>query len=433
MKFRPRLFLSLLIIALFPGTLFPAAPLPRSVSPSRQFIIYGGDVELRGAVSDLAERTKSELLTALHRSDKWSVPILLNLQFPQANVPETPISQLRFSQTGVGLKIQLDLIVTNPVDVPDMQRELLRALLVEMIYRNRPQTPAGTEYTQAPPWLMEGVLARSGMVRDQAANDLLRDALATGNVMGLTTVLEQRPQLLDAPMRVIYRAYASALLQLLLDQPEGAAGLNSYIDSLPDAATDSLTELQRRFPALADDAKAKILWRAAVARAASRTNQDLVLGFDETERRLTELLSTSIPGSTKKSKPVKLEEFGREKPTRLQVPALRIMGENLALLAANAHPLLHSLVGEYQEIVQRLAARKTGKASQRFAALKKMREQLDQRVSDMTDYLNWYEGTQIGQKSNAFGGYIKAASESENARHRRDPLSVYLDAIEAQF
>ena len=68
----------------------PAAPLERSISPSRQFIIFGGNRILRSAVSDAAERVKSRLLALLQSRDRWSVPILLNLQRPQANAPEVP-------------------------------------------------------------------------------------------------------------------------------------------------------------------------------------------------------------------------------------------------------------------------------------------------------------------------------------------------------
>ncbi len=411
----------------------PAAPLPHSVSPSRQFILYGSDVRLRGAVSDLAERTKSDLLKVLQRRDNWSVPIILNLQFPQANVPELPASELHFSQTGVGLKIQLDLTVTNPIDIPAMQRELVRALFVEMIYRNRPGIPAGTEYSAAPAWLVESILSRGGSGPDESANDLLRDAVASGQVMPLSNLLQQRPELLDASMRKIYRAYANALLQLLLDQPGGAAKLNGFIDGLPDGGVDQLTELQRLFPDLADEEKAAVLWKTAIARAATATRQDFLLTFDETERRLTDLLQRQIPGATKKAKPIKVEDLGQTKPTALQVPELRMAGENLLLLAATAHPLLHPIVGDYQDIVQRLAARKNGHARQRFAALKETRARLNRRVSDMADYMNWYEGTQLGEKSRDFRSYFKAAAGSDDAPHRRDPLSVYLDTIEAQF
>jgi len=76
------------------------AALPEhSVSPSRQFIVYGGDPLLRGAVSQLAERTKSNLLSLLGRPDQWKTAIVINLQTPKANLPEVAPVDLRFSQT----------------------------------------------------------------------------------------------------------------------------------------------------------------------------------------------------------------------------------------------------------------------------------------------------------------------------------------------
>ena len=38
------------------------APPERSVSTSRQFLVYGADVRLRGAICDLAETTKRDVL-----------------------------------------------------------------------------------------------------------------------------------------------------------------------------------------------------------------------------------------------------------------------------------------------------------------------------------------------------------------------------------
>ena len=74
----------------------------RSVSPSHQFIIYGADVVLRGAVSNLAEQTKTNLLALLRQRDAWKIPVVINLQPQQANLPEIPPAELHFSQTGFG-------------------------------------------------------------------------------------------------------------------------------------------------------------------------------------------------------------------------------------------------------------------------------------------------------------------------------------------
>ena len=173
MKFAPPAIALFLFVDLALAPSLLSAPLERSVSPSRQFILYGLTLPLRGAMGALAEKTKSSLLAILQKRDQWKTPIILNLQPAQANVPDIPAAQLHVSQTGMGLKIQLDLTIAAKVDTQAIQRELLRALLVELIYRERPDVPAGTMYAEAPPWLIEGVLAWNSSNPKQTLNSLL--------------------------------------------------------------------------------------------------------------------------------------------------------------------------------------------------------------------------------------------------------------------
>src|ERR1043165_4010606 len=100
-----------LISLVFLGQSLCAAMPAHSVSPSRQFVIYGGDVTLRGSISELAEQTKSNLLALFRRRDEWKTVVIINLQSKQANLPEIPPLELRVSQTGFGVKLQLDLTV----------------------------------------------------------------------------------------------------------------------------------------------------------------------------------------------------------------------------------------------------------------------------------------------------------------------------------
>ncbi len=166
-----------------------AAQQERSVSPSRQFIVFGADAVLRGAVSDAAERTKANLLALLRQRDNWTVPIVLNLQPQQANLPELAAAELRFSQTGFGLKLQLDVTFSQDLDVSLVERELLRAILLEMIYRKRPQLAAGSTFIEPPDWLIDGTLALApGHDRGQ----LVEALTATENTPTLEKFLQQR-------------------------------------------------------------------------------------------------------------------------------------------------------------------------------------------------------------------------------------------------
>ena len=126
------------------------APLERSISTSRQFLVYGTDVRLRGAICDLAERTKRDVLQLIDQRDEWTTPIVVNAQYPQANSPETPRAALNFAQTGFGLKLQLDLTIDLDVSQPEVRRELLRSILLEMMYRRKTNLPAGTAYVPPP-------------------------------------------------------------------------------------------------------------------------------------------------------------------------------------------------------------------------------------------------------------------------------------------
>ena len=134
-------------------------PFERSVSSSRQFIVFGADPRLRGAIADLAEHSKQNVLALLQRDDNWLVPILLNIEQPQTNLPETPLAALTFSQTGSGLKIQLDLLITPEIDPAAVKHELVRAILLEIAYRASPLLPAGVSYVPPPDWLVNGILS----------------------------------------------------------------------------------------------------------------------------------------------------------------------------------------------------------------------------------------------------------------------------------
>ncbi len=250
-------------------------------------------------MSDLVEGTKQNLLRVLRRSDEWKTPIVLNLQSPEANVPEMPLSHLYVSQTGFGLKIQLDLMVARKIDAEQVQADVVRALFVEMIYRNHPQVPAGSEYAQAPPWLVEGALARMSPGQERTVIDLLKSALESGKVVSLEEFLRQSPERLDPPMRSLYRAYAAALVQLLIDQPAGATNLAAWMDHLPEGTSDPFADLKARFSVLRDDANLMSYWKAAIAKIASSTAQGFLLSYEETERELDELLLRPLPAAAK--------------------------------------------------------------------------------------------------------------------------------------
>ena len=276
-----------LVLSIVTWSIVGAAETQHSVSFSRQCIIYGLDTRSRGAISELAEQTKANVLTLLRRPDRWVIPIVVNLQLPQANLPEIPPAALRFSQTGAGLKLQVDLTIGDQINRAQIERQLLRAVLLEMIYRRETDLAEGTAYVEPPNWLIEGLLALEPG-RDRAA---MTEALAvSAPKISLPDFLQLRPESLDAATRELYPAYSFALLQFLVDTSDGEARLGRYIDNLSRASNDPFTDLATCFPNLKEPDVARI-WQSHLNRLTSGANYQL-LTFVETETELAAILRT---------------------------------------------------------------------------------------------------------------------------------------------
>jgi hypothetical protein len=406
----------------------PAATLARSMSPSRQFIIYGANARLRGAVSELAEQTKANLLALLRQPDGWKTPIVVNLQSAQANLPEIPPAALRFSQTGFGLKLQFDLTIGENIDATLVERELLRAILLEMIYRSEPDVAPGTAFVEPPDWLLEGVLA---LTPGRDRGPLVEALLVSVKRMSLAKFLQQRPALVDSPGRLLYRAYSLSLVQLLAGGIDGHSRLARYIHNLSRASNDPLADLKAQFPLLGEDAEKT--WRSAVARLGDAQSYQL-LTFAESEQRLNELLRVKTLDAGKSPKQAQLSELAQRKPSVAEKMALNELSQNLVLFTIQANPVMRPIVREYQQIAALLARGKRKRIIERLARLQMTHTKLVARMSDVDDYMNWFEATQSNSGSGVFADYLKAAGDSQiRAPRRRDALSVYLDSLAEQF
>jgi hypothetical protein len=412
------------------GTDF-AAGKPRSTSTSRQFLVYGADVQVRGAMCDLAERTKSNLLRLLGLRDNWKTPLIVNLDYPRANFPDAPVAQLDLSQLGYGLKLQLNFLLTRDMKGRAAQRELLRAILVEMMYRDRGNIAAGTPYVTPPDWLVEGVLALQPARGSGDDAELLGTIVASKKIAPLEDIVRQRRVQLDAPSRQLHEAYARALVQLLLDTPGGPTRLARFITDLPDAPNDVVADLRAHFPETLGRASSK-WWALSVAQL-SATNRYETLSAAETSARLDHILRFSISAPDGTSRDYSLGEYEAFRKLPNYRDTLRRVSQQLLLLGARAHPSYRTIVQEDYEVAELRARGKTRRVAERLAWVASYRALIERQVSEVDDYLNWYEATQSTTMSGAFSQILEAAKAADQALpRRRDPISVYLDSIEME-
>lgn len=401
----------------------------RSVSPSRQFIVYGADLVLRGAMCDLAERNKSQLLRLLEARDEWKTPLVIRLDYPQANYPEAPNDKLEVSQTGFGLKLQLDLLVSANLQGAAVQRELLRAILLERIYRDRGNVAAGTPYVTPPDWLVDGLLALTPAGANQNDSEILRAVVAAQKIAPLESVVTEKRDRLDLPSQRLHDAYSKALVQLLLETPDGRAKVEQYLHDLPDAPNDALADLRVHFPATLGQAPAR-WWILSVA-GLSASDRYENLSVRETGEELDRILHFSLPDKTGKPHPYSLGEYPEYEKLPGASEALRQVGEQLLVLSARAHPSFHPIVQEDFALTEQIAQKKTKGLAERFARVASYRKVVEEQSGAIDDYLNWYQATQSKSFSGAFNDLLRPPDETHETR-RRDPISVYLDSVEME-
>jgi hypothetical protein len=103
-------------------------------------------------------------------------------------------------------------------------------------------------------------------------------------------------------------------------------------------------------------------------------------------------------------------------------------------LSTRANALLRPVVDDYEKTFTLLARGKTHGLRARLAKTEEYRAFALRRTSDIADYLNWFEGTQMKSRSETFDDYLKTANEiSEQDRKQTGPISQYLDALEQEF
>ena len=419
------------VLCLTIGTAFPAGK-PRSTSSSRQFLVYGADVRLRGAVCDLAEQTKAGLLRLLDLPDNWKTPLLVNLDYPQANEPDLPAPRLALSQLGYGLKLQLNLLVTSDIRGRNVQEELLRAILLEIMYRERGDIAAGTPYVTPPDWLVAGLLAsQAGRGSDEDA-ELLQSVVTANRIAPLAEIVRQQRAQLDAPSQKFFDAYARALVQMLLEAPGGRGKLRRYISDLPVAPNDALADLRVHFPETLGRSLGK-WWALSVARL-SASDRFETLSAPGTAAQLDRVLHFTIKAPDGAAHNYSLGDYETFRRLPGSRAALQLVSRQLLLLSARSHPSYRAIVQEDYELADLLARGKTRRIEERLARVASYRAAVEIQARAIDDYLNWYEGTQAKTMSGAFTQMLGAAGEAdaEQAR-RRDPISVYLDSIEMEM
>lgn len=408
------------------------APLQRSVSSSQQFVIYHSDRALRSRLAQRAEDLKGQWLRRLRLEDEWKSPIIIQvLPVRRANSPRVRTGL--YEGDGGAPKVQIDIYDTASLTSTDLDMEIYRALFLEFGYRNV-TAKAGRSFHQPPAWLIEGLHEDVSAREEGIAVGVYERLINEETAPKLDAFLKERPEMLDATSRAIYRAKALGLFRALLSSPDGTEHLVEYCSSLSSVDPSNSAELLKRFPTLAEKpVTLSKLWTLSLADA-SASNRVTPLSVKETQRRLALILEITTPKDPRKpragivSGPEGLSAIARTTSGRYVV---RQKAEDLLRLEVRAHPLIRPIVEEYRIIASELAAKPKKNLETRIRKNMQLQEAVVKRADEMEDYLNWFEAAQLSTPSQEFDSAVDSQS-GPLSFHRNDAVSRYLDDIEAR-
>ena len=116
--------------------------------------------------------------------------------------------------------------------------------------------------------------------------------------------------------------------------------------------------------------------------------------------------------------------------------ALETRHNAIIALSAHAHALFRPVVAGYEQVLAQLIRGKTKDLRTRMANIEVYRGTVLHRMDDIGNYLNWYEATQLGARSDAFEGFLRAAREAEKDTRKpssTEAIAQYLDALQKEF
>jgi hypothetical protein len=396
-------------------------PENRTVSSSKRFAVFGGTRQERSDLARRADRLLEGLRRELGIGREGGDPVLLILTPGDAVRLRQPRVFVQVFDAGdAGRKIEVNLSPGARQDPAAVDQGIVRALLLDASLRK--QKFSGSRFTEPPWWL----IAAAGVALARAEAGVaapVYDALLEGKGMPkLTRFLRENAGALRGRAREIYGAQSYALYTALSELPGGKARVLQNL-TLEEPSRDPVERFGQTWPELLDEPeRAARMWALSVARLAAPQRTDFVSAGQCSARLAAVLKSLETPDS-ELDPAAALVEIARTPEGRFK---LEQAAAELRRLGFRAHPLYAALVEEYRVMFDDLSRKRRKGFVPKFQEAEDLRWALDERSSEITDHLNWYQANAPAEQPET----LMRVPPPEPAPRRNDAISRYLDSVE---
>ena len=436
-----------------------AATAPTSAAAGKttnQFRITSEDPESKLAFSTFADTVDRQLRQLIRDQSDWVYPVNIYIKGSLSDLEEGPATANRINLLpNDQFNLTLGIRLSRSFNREEAVRELLRLLIFERMlrpYRESPGQVAGKNL-EVPPWLVYG--ARELMVHRQNGqpSDFYAGIVQSRQVLTADEILQGDPGRMDSLSAAVHKASSAALIAALLDQPKGHENFREFLADLAGLdSTEVAARLRQHFPGLRGSAGALEKWWSLQVAHMGQKQAFEFLTARETETLLEEALIVRFGMEPEEDPKGVLGKFlPKAKPGQpMDAPlhdyetflerldAKQALGENrlrLRSLSLRCFPLYRNVVARYEAVVVLLLENRKRGLRQELDAIDRLREVTAATLRRVDDYMNYYEATQGEGKSRAFESYRKTREKIERRRrpNRKDRISQYLDALEAEF
>lgn len=397
-------------------------PENRTISSSKRFTVFGGTRQERSELARRADRVLEGLRREAGIGREAGDPVLLILTPGDAVRLRQPRVFVQVFDAGeAGRKIEVNLSPGALSDPAAVDQGILRALLLDASLRK--QKFSGSRFTEPPWWLVAaaGVALARGETGGSAP---IYDALLEGKGMPkLTRFLRENAGAMRGRAREIYGAQSYALYQALAELPDGKARILRNL-TLEEPSRDPVERFGQTWPELLEEPeRAARMWALAVARLAAPQRTDFVSAAQCSAKLAAVMKSLETPDS-ELDPAAALVELARTPEGRFK---LEQAAAELRRLGFRAHPLYTALVEEYRVMFDDLSRKRRKGFVPKFQEAEDLRWALDERSSEITDHLDWYQANAPPDQRAAA---VARVPPPEPAPRRNDAISRYLDSVE---
>ncbi len=408
------------------------------VSRSRQFKISGSDPATRAVAANLAEEAKGELLKLIEEKDEWKVPVIVDLRGKYGGPVPLRSAVLDLSYSEVGYQVNIYVNLSRGFPKESYQRAVLAGCLLARSLKDSEKIDAKVPRS-VPPWLVEGLYEAVSWRLGQSDRRLYDALFRHGELFELEKLFELNEAgliAIDAASKAAFRVSAGALVMALSEQPDGKAGMRSFLKEAPAYNGEFPVLLRQHFPEL-NMSQSGLLkwWKLQLANKGSAPLTE-AMSVVETDQELEHALKLRYRDAEATMHEVPISEWGRvPNLTKAErVESVRLTEEELVRLSYRCFPSYRPLLQEYQLMLTHWVKGETKDISTSLIKLVETRKTMVAKSERARDFLDWFEITRARETSGAFDDYLTLKSRlKKQSNPRKDSITKYLDRLDPLF